>query len=175
MLFSLRTDPQNPPSSVPEIYPPTDAAGDFFSYPESMESIRILIVDDQPQVRQSLAALLELAASRTRPTIELVGEAKDGQEALLLACKLHPDVVLMDMEMPGMDGLEVTRRIKQLLPTTRVIILTIYSGSEAQRCAREAGADDFIVKGASFRTLLNAILGRSDSSNPFEPMKGDML
>jgi DNA-binding NarL/FixJ family response regulator len=136
-----------------------------------MKSIRVLIVDDLPQVRQGLASMLQLAARRTSPGIEIAGEARDGREATKQARALHPDVILMDLEMPILDGYEATRQIKAEQPTVRVIILSIHAGEEEQQRAREAGADGFVVKGASFLELLNAILGKDGPTNGFE--KGD--
>lgn len=123
-----------------------------------MESIRILIVDDTPQVRQGLLAVLRLAARKTSSRIEICGEAKDGCEAVRLAHGLHPDAVLMDLEMPVMDGFEATRRIKADLPAVRVVVLSIHDSPEERLRAAEAGADGFIAKGARHETLLDAIL-----------------
>jgi DNA-binding NarL/FixJ family response regulator len=84
----------------------------------------------------------------------VVGEAENGHDAVLRAQALHPDVVLMDLEMPILDGFEATRRIKAEQPAARVIILSIHTGSEEQQRAREAGADGFVVKGDSYKYLL---------------------
>ena len=104
-----------------------------------MEKIRILIVDDLPQVRQGLATVLQLAARRTSPTIEVIGEAQNGSEAIQQARLLQPDVILMDLEMPIIDGYEATRRIKAELPATRIIILSVHADPEAMQRARAAG------------------------------------
>ena len=117
-----------------------------------MADIRVLIVDDVERVRQDLRTFLTLTGN-----IEVVAEAGDGSEAIRLVEALHPQVVLMDLEMPVMDGFEATRQIKALQPACRVIALTIH-GSEAERQrAMQAGADDFIVKGASLERLLESI------------------
>ena len=136
-----------------------------------MKSIRVLIVDDLPQVRQGLVSILNLAARRIRPRIEVAGEAQNGMEAIRQARTLHPDVILMDLEMPILDGYEATRQIKAEQPGERVIILSIHVGGEEQQRAREAGADGFVVKGACYQDLVNAILGKDGPTNVFE--KGD--
>ena len=127
-----------------------------------MESIRVLIVDDLPQVREGLATVLKLAANRTSPAIEVVGEAQDGWEAVRKARALLPDVILMDLEMPGLDGYQATRRIKAERLAPRVIILSIHGGPQAQQRARAAGADNFVTKGDSYEVLLNAILSKGE-------------
>jgi DNA-binding NarL/FixJ family response regulator len=133
-----------------------------------MKTIRILIVDDLPQVRQGLATVLELAAHKDQFRIEVVGFAQDGNEAVEKAAALHPDVILMDLEMPILDGFEATRRIKAEQPAGRVIVLTIHSSPEMQARARAVGADGFVTKGADIQTLLNAILAMDGSNISFE-------
>ncbi len=130
-----------------------------------MNSIRVLIVDDVPQVRQGLAIVLALASKSTRPEIEVVGEAQNGSEAIEQARTLRPDVILMDLEMPALNGYEATRQIKAEHLTQRVIILSVHAGPEVQERARAAGADGFIIKGTGCEVLVNAILGRDDSIN----------
>ncbi len=127
-----------------------------------MKTIRVLVVDDLPEVRQGLVSVLELAARRVQPAIEVIGAAENGEEALRQARTLHPDVILMDLEMPVLDGYEATRRIKADHPATRVIILSIHAGADAMQRAREAGADEYLVKGASYQSLLSAILRLAD-------------
>jgi DNA-binding NarL/FixJ family response regulator len=116
---------------------------------------QVLIVDDSPQVRQELRTLLPLAGD-----IEIVAEAADGQEAIRLAQALQPDVVLMDLEMPVLDGYEATRQIKAGFPSCRVIALTVHGYEAARQKAMEAGADIFLVKGGSIETLVQAISDR---------------
>jgi len=115
----------------------------------------VLIVDDNTLVRQELATLLPLAGD-----IEIVGEAADGREAIRLAMALRPGVVLMDLEMPVLDGYEATRQIKAACPTCRVVALTVHAYDEARQKAYQAGADVFLVKGAAVETLVQAISGR---------------
>ena len=117
-----------------------------------MKTTRILIVDDVPQVRRELRTLLPLLDD-----IDIVGEAENGQSAIELAAALRPEVILMDLEMPIVDGLAATRRIKQASPATRIIILSIHTDEAVRANARSAGADDFVDKGAPLTTLLQAI------------------
>ncbi len=117
-----------------------------------MKTIRVLIVDDIPQVRRELRTLLPLLDA-----IDIVGEAENGQKAIELAAALQPDVVLMDVEMPVVDGLAATRSIKQQCPSCHVIILSIHNDEAVRAMARSAGADDFVDKGESLTTLLKAI------------------
>lgn len=113
-------------------------------------TIQILIVDDRAVVRNELRHVLELTG-----TVTVTGEAADGWEALRLAETLKPDIVLMDLEMPGLDGFEATRRIKTLNLARAVIIFTVYADAVNRQKAQEAGADAFVVKGADLRTLLD--------------------
>ncbi len=111
---------------------------------------RILIVDDQPRARQSLRALLA-----TCPTVETVGEAGTGSDALVQVKETRPDLVLMDARMPGMDGIEATRLIKTRWPQIRVVVLSMYTVAAAD--AMDAGADAFLTKGAPAEELLQTL------------------
>ena len=115
-------------------------------------SISVLIVDDVVAVRQDLAVALTLAGN-----IEIAGEAANGLEAVRLAEALEPAVVLMDLEMPVMDGYEATRRIKVRRPACRVVALTVHGYESARRRAFESGVDEFVVKGAPLESLVSAI------------------
>ena len=126
-----------------------------------MKTKRVLIVDDVPQVRRELRTLLPLLGD-----IDIVGEADNGQSAIESAIALQPDVVLMDVEMPLMDGLAATPIVKQQCPASRVIILTIHGDEATRTKARLAGADDFVDKGAPLVTLLHAIQNISTTSQP---------
>ena len=114
---------------------------------------RVLIVDDSPQVRQELCTLLPLAGD-----IEIVGEAADGLEAIQLAQALQPQVILLDLEMPVMDGYQAARQIKDVCPSCRVVALTVYADPASRIQAAQAGVDVFLVKGVALETLVQAIL-----------------
>jgi len=115
------------------------------------QHIRVLIADDRLSSRNGLKALLV-----TQPGIEIVGEAADGQETIQFVEQCRPDVVLMDVRMPLIDGLEATRLIKDRWPEVKVIILTMYPFHQAEALA--AGADAFLVKGCTAEDLLETIL-----------------
>jgi DNA-binding NarL/FixJ family response regulator len=115
--------------------------------------VRVLIADDQGPTRQGLRALLTLC-----PQVEVVGEAIDGREAVNMVAKRRPDVVLMDMQMPVMDGLEATKCIKEQWPAVSVIALTMYPRYRVQAVA--AGVDAFLLKGSPTEVLQEAILAR---------------
>jgi DNA-binding NarL/FixJ family response regulator len=117
-----------------------------------MAEIRVLIVDDVERVRQDLRTFLTLGGD-----IRIVGEAVNGLDAIRLADSLCPQVILMDLEMPVLDGYEATRRIKASQPSCRIIVLSIHEGEAEQEKAQRAGADDFITKGPSLHGLLEAI------------------
>jgi two-component system NarL family response regulator len=112
----------------------------------------ILIADNRPPIRQGLKALLA-----QYPQVDVVGEAADGGEAVAMVAAHQPDVVLMDVQMPGMGGLEATRRIKNDWPQTRVVALTMYNGYRDEALA--AGVDAYLLKGCPPDYLLDAILG----------------
>lgn len=122
-----------------------------------MTVTRVLIVDDAAEVRRDLGTLLKLD-----PGIQIVGEAADGLEATRRGCALQPEVILMDLEMPVMDGFEATRLIRDLCPGCRVIALTVHDSEDARQRAVLAGVDAFIVKGAPVEVLLNAILDKRE-------------
>ncbi len=117
------------------------------------QEIRVLIVDDQLRARQSLKALLA-----TMPEVRDIREAEGATEAVQSVDELKPDVVLMDVVMPGMDGLMATRLIKSVHPKTRVVILTLYP--EYRQEALAAGADRFVTKGGPSQELFDALLGQ---------------
>ncbi len=127
------------------------------------KSVRVVIVDDILQVRQELATVLYLAARSSHSKIEVVGEACNGLEAVDKVRSLHPDVVLMDLEMPGMDGYAATQAIKSTQPAIRVIVVTIHGGDHERFKAAQAGADGFIEKSTPIDELLQSIqyLGRT--------------
>ncbi|MFC2050548.1 response regulator [Chloroflexota bacterium] len=117
-----------------------------------MKKIKILIVDDHTLVRDGIRALLELVAD-----VEVIGEAVNGRKALEKVEQLVPDVVLMDLAMPIMGGLEATRRIRKRFPETKVLALTQYDDSDYVIPLIEAGASGFVTKMAAFSELASAI------------------
>jgi len=114
--------------------------------------IQILIADDHGVLRAGLRTLLN-----AEPNLEVIGEASDGNDVLRLASELHPDIVLLDISMPGPGGIEVTRRLKEALPELRVLILTAHEDESLLREAVQAGAAGYIIKRAVESELINAI------------------
>jgi len=117
-----------------------------------MGRIRALIVDDYPVVREGLRTMLS-----TDRTVQIVGEASDGAEAVAMVAEKKPDVVLMDIRMPNMDGVEATRQIKDKYPSTAVIVLTMYDSDAYVIDAVRAGASGYLLKDASRELLLHTI------------------
>lgn len=115
-------------------------------------TIRILIADDHGVLRAGLRALL-----RAEPDLKVVGEAADGNAVLRLAHELRPDIVLLDVSMPGLGGIETTTRLRRLLPEARILILTIHEDEGLLREAIRAGAAGYIIKRAAESELINAI------------------
>ena len=114
--------------------------------------VRILIVDDNPVLREGLKSILSNST-----TFDIVGEAGDGQEAVEVVAKLHPDLVLMDLSMPRMDGIAATREIKKEWPGTKILAFTVHKTPEYQTAAMEAGADGYLVKDSSRTELIQSI------------------
>ena len=115
-------------------------------------AVRILVVDDHPVVRHGLRKLLG-----TRPEWEVIDEAGDGIEAVEKATRLKPDVVLMDVSMPGMDGLEACRRIRKNVPQSEILIVTQHDSPQMMREALGAGARGYVVKSNVARDLTAAV------------------
>ena len=114
--------------------------------------IRVMIVDDQVLFREGIRLLLSVQTD-----IEVVGEAGDGEEAIKLAAKLRPAVVLMDLQMPRLDGVEATRRLHEMMPECRVIILTTFEDDEFVFEGLRAGATGYLLKDTSAEALVEAI------------------
>jgi DNA-binding NarL/FixJ family response regulator len=126
--------------------------------------IRTLLVDDQQLVRAGLRMLCSAADG-----IEVVGEAEDGRQAVALVGQLVPHVVLMDLRMPGVDGITATRRILAARPSVRVLVLTTFDDDEHLYPALEAGACGFLAKDAAPEELLEGIRGAAEGRSPFSP------
>ena len=116
------------------------------------ETIRVLFADDHKVMRQGLISMIA-----DKPDIEVAGEAASGEEALELARRLSPDVIIMDISMPGIGGVEATRLIKAENPEIRVIGLSMFDDEDIHQKMREAGADGFVSKSESSSELLKAI------------------
>jgi len=129
-----------------------------------MPPIRILLVDDQTMFREGLRVILSV-----QPDVEVVGEAANGEEALHLALKLKPQVILMDLRMPVMDGVEATRRLHTRLPESRVIMLTTFDDDEAVFEGLRAGASGYLLKDAPSEKLLEAIRAAARGESFLQP------
>jgi DNA-binding NarL/FixJ family response regulator len=117
-----------------------------------MEKIRILLADDHTILRDGIRSLLQ-----TEPDMVVAGEAEDGRMAVRLACQLFPDVILMDIAMPLLNGLEATRQIHHDCPQVKVLILTMYDNEEYIRNALSSGAVGYILKDGSAKELVDSI------------------
>lgn len=135
-----------------------------------MKKTRVLIVDDHTLVRDGIRALLTLAAD-----IEVVGEAANGMEALEKMKELLPDVVLLDLAMPIMNGLDTTRKIRKEFPKTKVLALTQYDDSEYVVPVIEAGARGFVTKAAAFSELATAIQAVANGDSYLSPSAASAL
>jgi len=122
---------------------------------------KVLIVDDDPAVRESLRGLLEQRG------LSPVGTASDGNEAVTMATSLEPDVIVMDRMMPGMDGVEATRRIKQALPDTQVILLSAQLDDEVQQQGEGMGVYCYLAKGCSDNLIADMVTRAINLKNEF--------
>ncbi len=129
-----------------------------------MDSIRILITDDQTITRSGLQNLLAEHA-----IIDIVGEARSGEEAVELANSLQPDVILMDLRMPGMNGIEATRRIHRSSPQINILILTVFDDDTSVFAAIRAGAKGYLLKNVEQKELLQAIETAATGGAIFSP------
>ena len=130
-----------------------------------MEAISILLADDHTLVRAGIRALVEKF-----PSVKVVAEAKDGREAVRLAKEHKPDLILMDVAMPGLNGLEATARITKEVPNSRVIILSMYANEEYVREAIRAGASGYLVKRGAAAELEHAIKTVAQGESYFSPL-----
>ena len=116
------------------------------------DAVRVMVVDDHDMVRNGLEVMLE-----THEELKFVGEASNGEEAVRLCQEIQPDVILMDLVMPGMDGVETTRAIRQLCPNVQVIALTSFKETRLVQNALQAGAIGYLLKNVSIDDLARAI------------------
>lgn len=136
-----------------------------------MERIRVLLVDDHALFREGLAGILN-----AQPDFEVVGEAGDGLEALVKARELVPDLILMDITMPGCDGLEATRRIKQELPAATIVMLTVRDEEEKLFEAIKSGAQGYLLKNIRSREMVALLRGAVRGEAAITPaLAGRML
>lgn len=126
--------------------------------------IRVLVVDDQSLIREGLAIILD-----SQPDIQVVGQAKDGRQAVKIAAQLEPDVVLMDIRMPLMDGIKATRQIKETHPQIQVVILTTYSEDELIFEGLRAGAVGYLLKDITRNQLAEAVRGAARGEAQIDP------
>jgi DNA-binding NarL/FixJ family response regulator len=130
----------------------------------SGQRIRVLVADDHPVFRRGMRAILG-----AEPDTELVGEATDGEEAVALTLKLRPDVVLMDLNMPNVSGIEATRRILEENPETAVLMVTMFEDDKSIFAAMRAGAHGYVLKGADGAETLRAIHAAASGEAIFSP------
>ncbi|OQX51339.1 MAG: DNA-binding response regulator [Candidatus Aminicenantes bacterium 4484_214] len=131
---------------------------------KKQKKVRLLIADDHEIVRKGLRALLE-----TRAEVEVVGEAANGREALSKAAQYRPDLILLDLVMPGKDGLEVIKEIKNNFPSVKILVLTSYSEEEKLAQALKEGALGYLLKDSSPEELLEAIKEVSQGKTHLSP------
>jgi DNA-binding NarL/FixJ family response regulator len=129
-----------------------------------METIKVLIADDQRLMREGLATLLALADD-----IDIVAQAADGTEAIELAKTHRPDVILMDIQMPHVNGVEATRTIRSILPATQIIILTTFDDDEYLLAGLRAGACGYLLKDMPSEQLADAIRSAAKGQSPIGP------
>lgn len=134
------------------------------------EKIRILVADDHPMLREGLVAVLA-----TRSDFEVVGEAADGNETVRLAERLDPDVILLDLEMPGMDGVAVLNRLRDEGSTARTVVFTAYDTDERILGALRAGARGYLLKGASRQDIFDAVRTVHSGGSLLQPVVTNRL
>jgi DNA-binding NarL/FixJ family response regulator len=128
------------------------------------ERIRVLVADDHPVFRRGMRAILG-----AEPDTELVGEATDGEEAVTRALELRPDVILMDLNMPNVNGIEATRRILEASPGTAILMLTMFEDDKSILAAMRAGAHGYVLKGADGAETIRAIHAVANGEAIFGP------
>ena len=128
-------------------------------------TVRVMVVDDQALVREGLMTLLE-----TAPDVTPVAAASDGEEAVALAARHRPDVVLMDLRMPGVDGVEATRRIRAAQPDTEIVVLTTHADEASILDALQAGARGYLTKDAGITEISRAIHAAAGHQSVLDPV-----
>src|SRR5215211_764558 len=128
------------------------------------ERMRVLVADDHPVFRRGMRAILG-----AEPDTELVGEATEGDEAIVRALELRPDVILMDLNMPKVSGIEATRRILEASPNTAILMLTMFEDDKSIFAAMRAGAHGYVLKGADGAETLRAIQAAASGEAIFSP------
>ena len=128
------------------------------------ERIRVILADDHAILRQGTAELL-----RREPDIDVVGEAANGLEAVDLAHRLKPDIVVMDIRMPALSGVEATRQIRESLPAVQILVLTAHDDDQYVFSLLEAGASSYLLKSAPISELINAIRLVRAGESPLDP------
>ena len=128
------------------------------------QPLRVLVADDHPLFREGLRAMLA-----STPEMEFVGEASTGEEAISLAAELQPDVIVMDIQMPGVGGIEATRRIVESNPHVHVLVVTMFEDDATVFAAMRAGARGYVLKGANYRETLRAIGAIGSGEAIFSP------
>ncbi len=129
-----------------------------------MDSLRILIADDHPLFRKGMRTLLNATAD-----MEVVGEATTGQEVIELAAMLQPDVILMDLQMPGINGIEATRQIVQTSPHIRILVITLFEDDASVFSALRAGARGYVLKDTKEEEMVRAIRAVGSGEAIFSP------
>jgi DNA-binding NarL/FixJ family response regulator len=143
---------------------------DFQQHTRAAHKIRLVVADDHTIVRRGLVSLLSL-----NERMEVVGEADDGRVAVELAAQLQPDLVLMDISMPALNGLEATRQIKKQFPKVKVLILTAHDNEEYVREVVHSGASGYLLKNSAAEDLYNAILSIHSGHAFFSPSVSKIL
>ena len=137
---------------------------------DNVEKIRLLVADDHPMLREGLVAVLG-----TQPDFEVVGEADDGEEVVRLVERLEPDVILLDLEMPNVDGVEALRRLQEANAPIRAVVFTAYDTDERILGALRAGARGYLLKGASRADIFSAIRTVHAGGSLMQPAVTDRL